>query len=153
MSAIDKKPECPTCGATMAQYRHVLNKNLIKALLRLYRKGGGPLNVNEALGMTHNQAANWQKLRYWDLVRKAERPDGTHKGGYWVLTHLGKLFCENRAAVAKWAWTFRGEVQSYDGPELYVSSIVDGYEYRPEYAENRRPLEEVQRPLFDQSQG
>lgn len=57
------------------------------------------------------------KLRYWDLVAKADRPEGADPKlkGWWKITNTGIAFLEGRLKVYPVAWVFRNKVLRYEG--------------------------------------
>ncbi len=88
----EKECLCPTCGAKMVRYRHQLNEGLCLAMAEFFRRfQGNRGQVAEVKGLSHNQLANWQKLRYWGLIEKANE-EGNEKGGWWRITGLGAEF-------------------------------------------------------------
>ena len=127
---------CPHCGAKMVEYKHGFNVALAIGLARTYA-AGKPVNLN-TLGLTRNQWDNYQKLRYWDLVAKAERDDGKNIGGVWVVTERGEQFVNGRIKVQSHVWTYRGERVRYEGKEIGFSDrLPSDYKTRPEYATGR----------------
>jgi hypothetical protein len=127
---------CPTCGAKMVEYRHHLNEPMIVALAKL-RRAGSPVNL-KTLDLTRNQWDNFQKLRYFDLVRQVA-VDGKRKRGVWEITPSGDAFLDGRALCYSSAWTYRGERVRWDGELVTVGSVVAGYEQREEWAAEAEP--------------
>lgn len=128
---------CPTCGASMVEYKHGLSKALAVGLLRLFKQRK-PVNL-ATLSLTRNQWDNFQKLRYWDLVAKYREDGGTPgKGGVWTITSKGIEFVTGQIRVAKYVRTYRGERRSYEGPDVSLADIwgeaIASYEYAPDYA-------------------
>jgi hypothetical protein len=134
MSDMFNKPECcEHCGAKVVEYRHTLNRPLADALHRLYM-AGDQVNLSE-LRLTRNQWNNFQKLRYWGLVEKGKRPDGSHIAGEWFVTLRGRDFIEGRCSIHRWAWTYRGKVVKYEGNDVFFNSLSDeNYLKRTDYA-------------------
>lgn len=131
MSSKTKKKElCFLCGASMMKYKHALNKGLAAALLALY-KFGKATNISK-IGLTHNQICNFQKLKYWDLVRKVGDKGGN--SGCWDITDKGIDFINGQILLQKNVWTFRGDPLEFDGAEISFSSICDLYKKRPDYS-------------------
>ena len=60
------------------------------------------------------------------------------KGGKWRVTEKGMSFVKNEISVDRFVWTYRGEVESYDGEKLFITDITGGWQYRIEYAKDRR---------------
>ena len=130
---------CECCGAKIVEYRHTFNKALAVALYRLYSMGGGPINI-KALSLTRNQWDNFQKLRYWGLVTKSARDDGTRIGGAWSITFAGREFIEAGISIRRRVWTYRGDTVRFDGDTCFFRDVHDvAYECRPSYAANSQP--------------
>lgn len=120
---------CEHCGAKIVEYKHSISKGLISCL-DLISKREGPVNLNE-LGFNYNQQSNFQKLRYWDLVRKSD-PKNV-KGGEWVITEKGLNFIKKIITLPKSVWTFRGEPVRYEGEAIFVDQVKESYKTRKEY--------------------
>jgi len=128
---------CPTCGASMVEYKHGLSKALVEGLVRLFRQRK-PVNLS-VLSLTRNQWDNFQKLRYWDLVAKYREDGGVPgKGGVWTITSKGIDFVLGRIIVPRHVWTYRGERRRYDGADIGISDVWKGampdYEFMSDYA-------------------
>ena len=124
---------CPTCGAKTVRYKHVFNEALAVGLCRLYL-AREPINLKD-LGLTRNEWDNFQKLRYWDLVRKHVDSKGKRKGGFWEITEEGKRFLCG-GSIYSHVWTYRGERVEYDGELIRVGGYLPkDYKQRVEYAE------------------
>lgn len=125
---------CDHCGAKIVEYPHTLNKGLMRALYKVYRSGGGPINLKNVLpSLTRNEWDNFQKLKYWNLVEQVI-VDGSRKKGVWLITELGKKFVTGNISLPNKVWTFRGEIVKYEGSNIFIQDITDGYKFRPEYA-------------------
>lgn len=131
--------DCPTCGAKTVEYKHGLSLPLVAGLVRLYRSGGGPVNLKD-LGLTRNQWDNFQKLRYFGLVVQVYE-DGRRRAGMWRITRMGQLFVEGTVSRPKHAWTFRGVLQRYEGEHLYIHQVGGLYKSREEWAAEALPYE------------
>lgn len=130
---------CPHCEAKMVEYKHSFSKALAVGLGRLHFLGGGPINIKN-LGLTRNQWDNFQKLRYWGLVAKATKQDGTRAGGEWILTQKGRDFIEHGLAITKSVWTYRGDTVRFDGDTcFYTDSHEPKYKQRQSYADSAVP--------------
>lgn len=131
---------CITCHALVVEYKHGFNKGLAVGLHRISLHTG-PTHVR-ALGLSYTERDNFQKLRYWSLVTKAERPDGTRIGGFWAITHRGRLFVAGEIMIPKSVWTYRGEFVRYDiedGNTAFSSHHDPRFKTRPEYAAESVP--------------
>jgi hypothetical protein len=145
---------CPTCGAKIVRYRHTMNRGLVGGLVALAEAGGEASLAD--LGLTRNQVDNFQKLRYWGLVEKVHRDDGTRVAGVWRVTREGYKFLAG-GRVYRAVWTYRGEFECADDedgwrvPTVSARSVAPGYQYREEYARRALPVfaEAVQGVLLD----
>lgn len=141
------EPElCPTCGGKMVEYTHSLSKSLVRAFYKAFRASDsiGSFKVSQLPGMSHSQLANLQKLRYWDMIRKA--PNSNAKGGEWIITRRGRDFIEGRISLSKKVITYRAEVVKFEGVQVSVQDVTGGWKYRPDYAREGRPHPPPDRP-------
>jgi hypothetical protein len=131
--------KCPHCEAKMVEYKHSFSKALAVGLGRLHFFAGGPINIKN-LGLTRNQWDNFQKLRYWGLVGKATKEDGTRAGGEWVLTQKGFDFIQKGIGIPKSVWTYRGDPVRFEGDTcFYLDDHEPKYKRRTKYAEEALP--------------
>lgn len=134
--------KCDCCGNKITAYTHNLNKPLIGALRQLvdfYDDGGGHCNLARDLKLTHNQLANFQKLKYFGLV--LDVPDG------WIPTIHGREFIHGAEKVYNPVATFKNEVlpfshpawQTHSKPVLVGVRDVDeaSYKQREAYASEK----------------
>lgn len=129
---------CDHCGAKIVEYKHSFNQSLANSLYKLYVQNGAT-NISK-IGLTAIQWTNFQKLKYWGLVRKAEREDHTNIGGVWELTPKGKDFIEKGLAIQKQVWSYRGKMVRYEGDTVFFLDLHDEYiRKRPDYAGDARP--------------
>ena len=131
------KRTCPTCGHSIAEYKHSLNAGLVHAATVLADCGGEA--VISKMGISHTQINNFHKLSYFGLVR----PLGD---GVWKITERGHAFLDGREAVPRWAITLNGKVQRYEGELITIKTYLPrGYMRRADYAgQNRQPAEPEQ---------
>jgi len=125
--------KCPHCGATTKEYRHTMSKSLARCLALAAK--AGERSFNPADYMNANQRANFQKLRYWELIEKVRDGDTRGKGGDWIITRKGWLFLSNQVDVHWLVWTFRGKRVRYEGETIKIKQVTGGWMYRGEYAE------------------
>lgn len=95
---MDYKKTCPHCGHQETAYTHSLNEGLAVAFKRLceyYLKSHRACNVNKELELTHNQLANFQKLRYFGLV--SDTPEGWYPSQLGLDWYFGKVRIANPA--------------------------------------------------------
>jgi len=128
---------CECCGAKLVEYKHGLSKGLCRSLAKAVVTFGDtePHDIKD-MPLDYNHRCNFQKLRYWGLVEKIG--DSLGKGGKWRVTEKGMSFVKNEISVDRFVWTYRGEVESYDGEKLFITDITGGWQYRIEYAKDRR---------------
>lgn len=122
---------CAHCGAKTVSYLHSLNKGLASALVSLYRASGTTPAKKSSLGLTPVQYANFQKLRYWGLVARADK-------SMWYVTEKGKAFILGSYAK-KSVWTYRSEPcappDGFETSFVKLDELLPGYTYRKQYAE------------------
>lgn len=132
------KKVCPHCGAGMMEHRHNFSKAMAEGLHRLASKQVA-INI-KYLGLTRNQWDNFQKLRYWGLVRKHYDVEGNRVGGCWEVTEKGYEFLKGKISIPRVVWTFRGEfIREEPARKVMINSILDDYKTRPEYAQESLP--------------
>lgn len=145
------KKTCPHCHASMVEYRHGLSRALVEGLVRLYRHRK-PVNLS-LLQLTRNQWDNFQKLRYWDLVARFTTKEGARKGGVWTMTSKGIDFVLSRIKVPRSVWTYRGERVRYEGDEVFIHQIDEGYRTMADYSEESKPRFPQGLPIRPPGQG
>ena len=135
----NKNKLCDHCGAKMVEYKHSFSQALAVGLYKLYQSGKSSINLKH-LKLTRNQWDNFQKLRYWGLVKQTCRDDGTRVNGEWELTLFGLSFIEKGVGINKSVWTYRGEAVRFEGDTCFFHSIHNSeYKKRDEYAEEAIP--------------
>ena len=134
-----KEPElCPHCGAKMVEYPHTLSRSLARVIYRITQNLDADRGFHVgSCDLTNSQINNLQKLRYWGVIAKA--PDATAKGGNWILTDRGLAFAQGRIPLRRKVWTHRGEFVRFDGAQIIITDVSDGWKYRPDYAREGRP--------------
>lgn len=109
---------CSYCGARSKRYTHTLSSGLIDAFVafakHLHESGGASANAVNESGLDVNAATNFQKLKYFGLVKKSE------KIGHWQLTKNGEDFLRGRLKVLNKATTFRGAVVRNHGELVHI---------------------------------
>lgn len=137
-----KADDCPTCGAKMVSYKHGLSKGLVRSLAKMAKRCRPGESIHHgALGMNHNQAANFQKLRYFGAIEKDGDQDS--KGGNWILTHDGFAFITGAKPLPKWVRTYQAKVIETSEELVSVQSVTDGWKYRPDYAKEAQPVRQA----------
>ena len=130
------KEYCDHCGASIVKYKHSLNAGMIKGLILLDKAGGTSLFSD--LNLTFNQKNNFQKLRYWSLIKSVSP-------GCWSITGLGLQFLLGEVYLPKRVQTFRGEYVEPTVEETDRSIMVNifdvleehSYWYKNDYLKNR----------------
>lgn len=97
-----------------------MNTNLVLGLQRL-SQAGGKASLKD-LGLNHTQWDNFQKLKYWGLVRQSYE-NGVRCRGVWEITRLGRNFLAGFAQVNRFVWTFRDQPVDFEGPQFYVTDV------------------------------
>lgn len=142
-----KDPElCPHCGAKTVEYPHSLSRGLARVIFRICQNLGPAREFHVgSCDLTNSQINNLQKLRYWGIIAKA--PDETAKGGNWILTDLGLQFAQGRIMMRRKVWTYRGEFVRFEGDQILITDVSEGWKYRPDYARARQPRAQAELPL------
>lgn len=137
---------CPHCDAKMVEYPHSLSRGLARVIYRIaqHMDRDRVFHVGEC-ELNYSQQCNAQKLRYWGVIEK--QPDATAKGGFWRLTDLGLAFAQGRIQLRKKVWTYRGEFVRFDGDQVLITDVSDGWKLRPDYAREAIPHNQTELPL------
>lgn len=114
--------KCPHCDGKTVEHRHVMTKGLVSALTKFYEAGEGKIALKD-VDLTHNQHANFQKLRYWDLVQMSET------AGQWYLTTYGRMFVNGELQIPKALWTYRTVVVETEDPKVFIYEVTDDQAY------------------------
>ncbi len=132
---------CPHCGAKMVKYKHSLSIPMVEGLTLLRDAGGGPINIKE-LNMSRNQWDNFQKLRYFKLVKRVYE-DGVRKSGVWKITKRGRRFLLGDVMVPRAVWTYRGKTCDKEPERIFAWEVSGFYQDRETWWEQARPKEEA----------
>lgn len=146
---------CPHCGHQETAYAHPLNRGLVlafKAMTEFYLKTKKPCNVAKNLDLSHNQLANFQKLRHFGLVWD------TAEG--WFPTELGLSWYRGECSIQNPAGSLSNKVlpdyheawktHSKKRKAVRISDYVDmTYKQRADYA-SERATREATPSLFNQ---
>lgn len=133
---MSKEPivHCPNCGASMSARWEPLNAMLVSVLIKAIQyvhEKGNRFNANRDLGLNHNQAANFQKLRFHALVAHADKDK---RSGYWLITDRGGRFLRNEIAVPRRVKVFRNKVIDHAPEMLFITAMRGIPEYNREFA-------------------
>lgn len=99
--------KCECCGHKSNAFTHKLNSGIIDAFIvfvQRFYETGQPVNINTDINLTHNQLANFRKLKFFSLIMK------TSKSGYWVPTDMGVSFYHGAMAVPDTVATMNNKV-------------------------------------------
>lgn len=133
---------CEACGAKTVEYRHHLSNPLVIGLAKLERAGGGPINLKE-IDLTWSQRDNFQKLRYFGLVARCYREDGSRRNGVWEITGKGRMFLGGTVGVEQVAVTYRGETVRMEGDLVDAEDVSEVlYQQREQWAAEAEPHDE-----------
>lgn len=138
---------CDHCGAKVVEYKHSLSAGLAGALRKfsgMYGLYAGELSL--VIQLTYSERCNFQKLRYWGLVKKMGDQDG--KGGMWNITAQGNAWLRGDTTVSKHVWTYRAQVRRFEGEPVHVEEVLDGWRWRPDYRGDAAPHDPNQKKLF-----
>lgn len=137
---------CQCCGAKIIEYRNTLNKSMVDALRKLYLNGG-KAHLQNDLDITKNQYNNFQKLQYWDLVKKHYDASGERASGVWEVTSHGEDFLTGKIKIHRNVITYRSVRKEYTGGLVSIQDYFDtNYMKINEYIETSRCGKET---LFD----
>lgn len=130
---------CSTCGAKLVEYKHGLSRALCRTLAVVATQFGDtkPHQIKD-MRLNYNQRCNFQKLKYWNLIKKIGDADG--KGGTWAITDNGMRFISGEIEMPKSVWTFRGEPVRYSDETIFITEVSKGWKYRPQYAKEANPI-------------
>lgn len=136
----------------IAAYPHKLNQSLAAAfvwMVEWYFRTKTACNVMTDIGLTHNQKANFQKLKHFGIVQNI-------KDGEWMPTPLGLDFYQGKIAILDTAASLDNETLPYSHPcwktharELQAVYIHDLYNLDRRYATREEYREHVRGTLFD----
>jgi len=129
---------CKTCGQSVTESRHTLNKASIKILNILSLK---PTLLDDARireeGLTISNYTNGTKLQHWGIIEPYITPDTVHQRGYWKLTGPGVLFMQNKLTAPKVAVTLNNKLVRYEGEEVYYDQVKGPAKQHGDYAREK----------------
>lgn len=131
------------------KHRQVFSKALGDILLTAACKypEGQPFHLQRDLVLTKSMYNNFQKLRYWGLVKKSYDGMGKRLGGFWQLTGLVKAVLHGRS-IPRVKWTFNNTVVESEKEEISLNEAVGSFEVPEAWAEKMR-VYEFSGSLFD----
>lgn len=125
--------------------RHTFSGGLANTLLKTAARFvvGEPFHLQQDLDLTHNEYANFQKLRYWSLAEKYTTTSGHHIGGKWVLTLRALRLIRGDEKIEEWVETFNNEVMERSGEKIGIADVIGTYTLPVEYAKAQRSATET----------
>lgn len=140
--SIQRRQVCVCCKQSMIEHRQTLTCGLVKSLWQAYKMRGQNMFKVAELDLTHSEQANWQKLRYWDLVEKVK---GFH--GKWCISLEGVWFLLGSYRMPHAVWTYHGKVVDRDRSKLVgPGDCWDGYKERSAWMREARDRNPPQQP-------
>lgn len=146
------KEYCPHCHQAIMQNKQVFSKALGDILLTVACEfpAEKTFHLQHDLVLTKSQYNNFQKLRYWGLIKKSYNADGSRHGGYWELTSLVK-YVVNGKPIPKFKMTFNNKVVSASEEMIQLENAVGSYEIPEQWAYKAEPMRQLVAPdLFTQ---
>lgn len=132
---------CHACKVVSWEYPQRMSRGLVKVLEALARlkvdKGQATVQRKQLRWMTPGQYNTIHQLAYWNLAQ----PTSDKRTGTWRITDEGMDFIQGKMAILKTAWTLNGEVIKYEGPEIYVEDVIEGYKFFADAVAERRAPE------------
>ena len=144
----NRKEYCPHCHQAIMQNKQLFSKALGDILLTVacLFPAGKEFHLRYNMDLTKSQYCNFQKLRYWGLIKKSYNPDGSRHGGYWELTSLVRYFIHG-SRIPRVKYTFNNKVVSAsDDDQITLSEAVGSYEIPSQWAEKARPMPALVQP-------
>lgn len=114
------------------RHKHSMTRSLANILLDL--NFHADFHLQKDLDLTKNQYANFQKLKYWGLVKQVK-----DKAGYWIVTQHGIAFANNVVKVPKNIFTFNNQVVRSEGPMVCIDELTDLWKNRESYISEMEP--------------
>lgn len=131
----DKKAICFNCGAKMVEYKFGLNKGLCRVLWKIAQLSMDDWVFIRDCKLTNSMYGNQPKLDHWGFTQRDRTEE---KGGKVRLTDKGRKFLMGECTASKYVVTYRNDVVRYEGPQLLITDVTDGWAYIPEYKEQAR---------------
>ncbi len=118
---------CPHCGTLLKTYSRRLNSTMAKGLIKLFiatNKNSGKtfFHLHSDLNFSKVQAADFAKLRYWNMIEEAKKEDMEDKrtSGKWRITETGVAFVLGKIHVPEVAKVYRAELKELDGNKINI---------------------------------
>jgi hypothetical protein len=123
MDSIDEGGVCPVCNRYARRYRRSMNSTMAKSLQWLCRQGipGEYIDVPNTAPSWLIRSNQLPTLRWWGLVERLASKDAKRKhSGMWRATEDGRRFANNESTVPKYAVTYGGECQGFEGEHISI---------------------------------
>lgn len=123
------------------KHKHIFSKALSHTFMKSIRQYGKhkPFHLQKDLLLTKNEYNNFQKLKYWDLIRK-HFDNGVRIGGYWCFTDAASQFI-NGSRIPRWVMTFNNcvveKAPAYE--HITLEDTVGYYDIPEQWAERAEP--------------
>lgn len=141
-----KKECCPQCGQSIMRHKHSMSRSLVHILIKAYQCEKYVFHLQNDLNLSKSEYANFQKLKYWGLVKKDD-----DNLGYWEITSAGFDFLENKIPVFRFVWTYNNKVVDTSDDKVLLSDLKFedfGFKKRNEYSDDAVPEFSVRYDLF-----
>lgn len=114
-----EKKICPHCKRSMEPNKQGLTRGLVMTLLSVYDQvGTKPFHLQKDVALTKNQYNNFQKLRYWGLVKKCA------DGGVWQIDRVGIEFLKDNVRLRKFLYTFNNAIVGDEGDFVKITDVL-----------------------------
>lgn len=128
--------DCPACHQHVKLYRRNITSSMAWALLLVYKEFkkhpttdalhvGNFLNSQDIPGAVRN-TGDFAKLRFWGLIDPVEgrREDGSKRNGYYRITDIGRIFCENKIEVAKYKFIYNNHAHDESDDTISIEQCL-----------------------------
>jgi hypothetical protein len=134
------KEFCPNCGQSVMKHKHPFTKSLAGMVYSTAQKfgPGSKFHLQKDLSLTKNQYNNFQKLRYWELVRKVY-VNGVRQGGYWEFTDKVRDLL-NGGKVSRMVETFNNKVIGMSEDKTGLYDAIGYYDLPEVWAERAESI-------------
>lgn len=126
-----KGVDCPCCGQTVRLYPRPITSAMAFGLMIVgkYQEATGEewaylprvipnVTINSPFCM----------LQHWELIRPrpGERPDGSHRNGWWSITESGREYIDPAIAlkVPRWALVYNSRCEGFRGDHLSIQEAL-----------------------------
>lgn len=120
--------KCSCCGSYVRQYTRKFNSNMGIALKALYdHKVNGFVKVEDfLLANGYKRCGDFSYLTHYRLIERMQgkREDNSNRNGYYRLTSLGIMFCEQKWKVQEKFIIFNNKLIGFEGKEVDIKDIL-----------------------------